>query len=63
MIVTLILGLIAGLLASIVGGALSGLRIGKDAMGAELAVYMGGLYGILTGSLAVVVTLIILLLT
>ncbi|MFX4300448.1 hypothetical protein [Pseudosulfitobacter pseudonitzschiae] len=60
---TLILCLVAGVLASFVGGALSGLRIGKDALGAELAVYMGGLYGVLAGGMAVVVTTIILLLT
>ena len=58
---TLILGLIIGFLAALGAGALSGLRIGKDALGAELAAYMGGLYGILAGSLAVVITSIILL--
>jgi len=53
--------LIAGVAAALIAGALSGLRIGKDALGAELAAYMGGLYGFLSGSVAVVVTTIILM--
>ena len=58
---TLILSLIAGVLAAFIAGAISGLRIGKDALGTELAVYMGGLYGLLSGSIAVVVSTIILM--
>ena len=59
---TLILSLIAGIAAALIAGALSGLRIGKDALGAERAAYMGGLYGFLSGAVAVVVTTIILIL-
>ena len=56
------LALVLGIAASIGAGALSGLRIGKEAIGAELAAYMGGLYGILAGTGAVVIGLIVLLL-
>ena len=60
---TAILAAVAiGIVASIAAGAVSGLRIGKDALGAELAAYMGGLYGVLAGGLATVATVIILLL-
>ena len=51
--------LVAGVLGALGAGALSGLRIGKDALGAELAAYMGALYGVLAGGLAVVVTILI----
>lgn len=53
--------LVAGVLGALGAGALSGLRIGKDALGAELAAYMGALYGFLAGGLAVVVTTVILI--
>lgn len=52
---TLILSLVAGLLASIGAGALSGLRIGGEALGAELATYMGGFYGITAGALTTII--------
>ncbi len=52
---------LSSIAAALIAGALSGLRIGKDALGAELAAYMGGLYGFLSGSVAVVVTTIILM--
>lgn len=60
---TVILSLILGFAAALGAGALSGIRIGKDALGAELAAYMGGLYGIISGSVAVVLTVIVLSLT
>ena len=53
---------ILALVAALGAGALSGLRIGKDALGAELAAYMGALYGGLAGGGAVVVTTLVLLL-
>lgn len=62
MTITVILSLIVGFIGALIAGALSGLRIGKDALGTELAAYMGGLYGILSGSVAVVVSIIILML-
>ncbi len=55
-----ILALIAGFAAAIGAGMLSGLRLGKEALGAELAAYMGGLYGIISGSVAVVATALVL---
>jgi hypothetical protein len=55
-----ILALVAGIAAALAAGALSGLRVGKDALGVELAAYMGGLYGALSGIGAVVLTLLIL---
>lgn len=58
-----VLSLILGLAAALGAGALSGLRIGKDALGAELAAYMGGLYGIVAGSVAVVLAVLVLALT
>jgi hypothetical protein len=61
--VTVILSLIIGLAAALGAGALSGIRIGKDALGTELAAYMGGLYGIISGSVAVVLTVLVLSLT
>lgn len=57
---TIILAFVAGILASLAAGAVSGLRIGKEALGAELAAYMGGLYGLLAGGAATAVTIIIL---
>jgi hypothetical protein len=61
--VTVVLSLILGLAAALGAGALSGIRIGKDALGTELAAYMGGLYGIISGSVAVVLTVLVLSLT
>ena len=57
---TVILSLIIGLAAALGAGALSGIRIGNDALGTELAAYMGGLYGIISGSVAVVLTVLVL---
>lgn len=57
-----ILALAVGVAAALGTGALSGLRIGKDALGTELAAYMGALYGGLAGGAAVVVTTLFLLL-
>ena len=60
--IVVILALVAGLAAALGAGALSGLRIGKDALGAELAAYMGALYGWIARGGAVVVTTLVLLL-
>lgn len=59
----IILSLFLGLAASLGAGALSGIRIGKDALGAQLAAYMGGLYGIISGIAAVGLTVVVLSLT
>lgn len=56
----ILLSLILGFAAALGAGALSGIRIGKDALGTELAAYMGGLYGIIAGSVAVVLTVLLL---
>jgi hypothetical protein len=61
--VIILLSLVLGLAAALGAGALSGIRIGKDALGTELAAYMGGLYGIISGSVAVVLTVLVLALT
>jgi hypothetical protein len=58
--VIIVLSLLLGFAAALGAGALSGVRIGKDALGAELAAYMGGLYGIISGSVAVVLTVLLL---
>jgi hypothetical protein len=55
--------LLAGILGALGAGALSGIRIGKDALGAELAAYMGALYGFLAGGIAVVATILIQIVT
>ncbi len=59
----ILLSLILGFAAALGAGALSGIRIGKVALGTELAAYMGGLYGIISGSVAVVLTVVVLALT
>lgn len=59
-ILLFVLALVLGVAASLGGGALSGLRIGKAALGAELAAFMGGLYGVLAGAAGVLVGLIVL---
>lgn len=56
----LVLGLIAGLTASIGFGALSGLRVGGEALGAELATYMGGFYGVTAGALTTIIGIAVL---
>ena len=59
MIATLIaLGL--GALAALVGGISSGIVIGGEALGKEMAGAMGGLYGLLSGGVAVILGLLIL---
>ena len=58
-VTTIAIAFVAGIVGALGAGALSGLRIGKEALGAELAAYMGALYGFLAGGLAVVLTLII----
>jgi hypothetical protein len=61
--VTYLLALLLGIVAALGAGALSGVQIGKSALGARLAAYMGGLYGFVSGSVAVVLTVIVLTLT
>jgi len=53
---------VIGILAALLAGAASGVLVGKSALGAELSAYMGGLYGVIAGSAAVIVTKIILVL-
>ena len=60
MITAILIAFVVGVVAALIGGGLSGLIIGKDALGAQLALYMGALYGFLAGGLAVVVTIAIL---
>ena len=57
-----ILALALGIAVSFGAGALSGFWIGKEALGAELAAFMGGLYGLMSGVVGVSIGLIILLL-
>jgi len=57
----LIFGALAlGVVASIVGGGVSGVWIGGEALGKQLAAFMGGLYGVMAGGLGVVVGLAVL---
>jgi len=58
--VIILLSLLLGLAAALGAGALSGVRIGKEHLGTELAAYMGGLYGIISGSAAVILTVLVL---
>jgi len=60
MITTIIIAFLAGLVGALVGGGLSGFSIGKEALGAQLAIYMGALYGFLAGGISVVLTIAIL---
>ncbi len=62
MIPALLIALGAGILAALIGGMTSGLAIGREALGAEIAAGMGGLYGILSGAAAVFIGLLVLLL-
>ncbi len=49
-----ILSLLAGIGAAAAAGAFSGLRIGAPkTLGSELAAYMGCLYGLVAGAIAV----------
>jgi len=59
-IITLIIALVAGIAAAMAGGALSGMKIGAGALGADLAAYMGVLYCFLAGSIGVVAGLVVL---
>lgn len=56
----LALSLVAGLATSIGFGALAGLKVGGEALGAELATYMGGLYGVTAGTLTTIVGIVVL---
>ena len=55
-----VLSLILGVAAAVAAGSLSGIRIGAEALGRELAMGIGGLYGLLAGVPAVIVGLIVL---
>lgn len=55
-----ITALIAGAIAALIAGMISGTIIGKDAIGAEMAAGMGGLYGLLGGTGAALIGLIVL---
>ena len=55
-----ILTLLLGIISALVAGAFSGIRIGKEALGAELAADMGGLYGFFSGAVAVFIGSILL---
>lgn len=56
---SLISALAAGTIAAVVFGSISGLIIGKEALGAQLAAFMGGFYGMLSGVGATLLGLII----
>lgn len=53
----LLIALVSGIAAALVGGALSGVRLAGADLGNELAAFMGSLYGVLSGTLAVVIGL------
>jgi ABC-type phosphate transport system permease subunit len=55
-----ILSLILGGAAAAAAGSVSGVRVGAEALGRELAAGIGGLYGLLAGIPAVVLGLIVL---
>jgi hypothetical protein len=55
-----ILSLILGVAAAVAAGSVSGIRVGAEALGRELATGIGGLYGLLAGVPAVVIGLIVL---
>jgi hypothetical protein len=55
-----LLCMVLGIGAALAAGAVSGLRIGAEALGAELAAYIGAFYGLLAGGGAVVLGLIVL---
>ncbi|NJO31799.1 MAG: hypothetical protein HC869_00340 [Rhodospirillales bacterium] len=55
---TLILALLSGLIASLACGALSGVRVGGEALGTKLAAYIGGLYGLVAGTATTVIGVI-----
>ncbi len=58
-----VLSLLLGLIVAAAAGALSGMRIGADALVPQPAAYMGGLYGLLSGTAAVLVGLVLLAIT
>lgn len=49
-----------GILASLIGGALAGIAIGGKQFGLELAIQMGGLFGLLAGIPGLVIALVAL---
>jgi hypothetical protein len=55
----LLMSAVFGLTAAAAAGALSGARLAGDDLGIRLAAYLGGLYGLLGGSVAVAVGLLI----
>lgn len=52
--------LVIGILASLAGGALAGIAIGGKQFGLQLAVQMGGLFGLLAGIPGLAVALLAL---
>ena len=52
--------LAAGVLASLAGGALAGVAIGGKQFGMQLAIQMGGLFGMLAGIPGVAIALVTL---
>lgn len=60
MVTTFLISLLCAVVAAIVSGIVVGLAIGKEAIGAELAGGMGGLYGFLGGGAAALIGLTVL---
>lgn len=58
--ITMLIALGLGTLAALLGGAASGIVIGGEALGKEMAGAMGGLYGLLSGGAAVLLGLVVL---
>ena len=57
-----VLSPVLGVVAAIVAGACSAVRIGGEALGVQLAAFMGMIYGALAGALGVGAGLVVLLL-
>lgn len=57
---TMLIALGLGAAAALAGGIASGIVIGGEALGKEVAGAMGGLYGLLSGGAATILGLIIL---
>ncbi|WP_422342824.1 hypothetical protein [Parasphingorhabdus sp.] len=55
-----LMALLAGIFTALVAGMISGIIIGKEALGLEMASSMGGLYGVLGGTAASLVGLLVL---
>ncbi len=57
-----VLSLVLGVAAAIMAGAYSAVRIGGEALGMQLAAFMGTIYGAVAGVLGVGAGLVVLLL-